>query len=359
MNDLKVLGTEKIGTFEFTGIEGGFGKDKKAMLVKDIATIHDRPVKAINQAINMNRARFKDGIDVIDLKIESGSIKLTEFFNRQQIANSNNIYLLSERGYAKLLKILEDDKAWEIYDELVDNYFNMRYVIQKQDSYMITDPVQRAKRWIEEQEEHQVKLDKEVKKNEVLKPKAEKYDRYLSSKGLITITEIAKEYGMSGVKLNQLLRDKRVIYKRGNKWFIYQKYANERYVGYEIHLPEGRRSLKWTPEGEMFIRELLENNNIKPVLEQPQQLTVQETVKYSGKYYTASSIAYNLGLSEEWIMKIGEIANNLKLKPRFSDENIYCRKTLDDNGFPRWEYTQYGAALIENEINKFRLANQI
>lgn len=359
MNDLKVLGTEKIGTFEFTGIEGGFGKDKKAMLVKDIATIHDRPVKAINQAINMNRARFKDGIDVIDLKIESGSIKLTEFFNRQQIANSNNIYLLSERGYAKLLKILEDDKAWEIYDELVDNYFNMRYVIQKQDSYMITDPVQRAKRWIEEQEEHQVKLDKEVKKNEVLKPKAEKYDRYLSSKGLITITEIAKEYGMSGVKLNQFLRDKRVIYKRGNKWFVYQKYANERYVGYEIHLPEGRRSLKWTPEGEMFIRELLENNNIKPVLEQPQQLTVQESVKYSGKYYTASSIAYNLGLSEEWIMKIGEIANNLNLKPRFSDENIYCRKTLDDNGFPRWEYTQYGAALIENEINKFRLANQI
>lgn len=129
MNDLKVLGTEKIGTFEFTGIEGGFGKDKKAMLVKDIATIHGRPVKAINQAINMNRARFKDGIDVIDLKIESGSIKLTEFFNRQQIANSNNIYLLSERGYAKLLKILEDDKAWEIYDELVDNYFNMRLTI--------------------------------------------------------------------------------------------------------------------------------------------------------------------------------------------------------------------------------------
>lgn len=195
--------------------------------------------------------------------------------------------------------------------------------------------------------------------NKQLKPKAEKYDRYLSNKGLITITEIAKEYGMSGVKLNQFLRDKRVIYKRGNKWFVYQKYANERYVGYEIHLPEGRRSLKWTPEGEMFIRELLENNNIKPVLEQPQQLTVQESVKYSGKYYTASSIAYNLGLSEEWIMKIGEIANNLKLKPRFSDENIYCRKTLDDNGFPRWEYTQYGAALIENEINKFRLANQI
>lgn len=195
--------------------------------------------------------------------------------------------------------------------------------------------------------------------NNELKPKADKYDRYLSNKGLITITEIAKEYGMSGRELNKFLHEKGVIYKRGNKWFIYQKFANDGLVGYEIYMPEGRRSLKWTTKGEMFIRELLESNNIKPVLEQPQQLTVQEPVKYSGKYYTASAIAFNLGLSEEWIMKIGEIANELHIKPRFSNENIYCRKTLNDNGFPRWEYTQYGAALIENEINKFRLVKQI
>lgn len=171
--------------------------------------------------------------------------------------------------------------------------------------------------------------------NNELKPKADKYDRYLSNKGLITITEIAKEYGMSGRELNKFLHEKGVIYKRGNKWFIYQKFANDGLVGYEIYMPEGRRSLKWTTKGEMFIRELLENNNIKPVLEQPQQLTVQEPVKYSGKYYTASAIAFNLGLSEEWIMKIGEIANELHIKPRFSNENIYCRKTLNDNGFPR------------------------
>ena len=343
MNELKILGTEKIGSFEFTGIEGGFGENKKSMLVRDIALIHDRPVFKINQLITNNIKRFKTNIDLIDLLNTSGVFR--KFAEENGLIGSNrtqHIYLLSERGYAKLLKILEDDKAWEIYDELVDNYFNMRQSIKQ---YKLPQTFSEAL----------IELAKEVKKNEVLKPKADKYDRYLSSKGLITITEIAKEYGMSGKKLNQFLHDKGIIYKRGSKWFIYQKYANERYVGYEIHLPEGRRSLKWTPEGEMFIRELLENNNIKPVLEQPQQLTVQETVKYSGKYYTASSIAYNLGLSEEWIMKIGEIANGLHIKPRFSNENIYCRKTLNDNGFPRWEYTQYGAALIENEINKFRL----
>lgn len=39
---------------------------------------------------------------------------------------TTGIYLLSERGYSKLLKILEDDFAWEQYDKLVDGYFQMR-----------------------------------------------------------------------------------------------------------------------------------------------------------------------------------------------------------------------------------------
>lgn len=285
---------------------------------------------------------FKDFIEDVDF---------TSVRKSTEVKNNGGIQIRELQDYAITISMAKE-LCMMSHTELGKKY--RKYFLELERKW--NDPKEVVKRGyaILQNENKQLKIE-----NGILKPKAERYDRYLSNKGLITITEIAKEYGMSGVKLNQFLRDKRVIYKRGNKWFIYQKYANERYVGYEVYLPEGRRSLKWTPEGEMFIRELLENNNIKPVLEQPQQLTVQELVKYSGKYYTASSIAYNLGLSEEWIMKIGEIANNLKLKPRFSDENIYCRKTLDDNGFPRWEYTQYGAALIENEINKFRLANQI
>ena len=285
---------------------------------------------------------FKDFIEDVDF---------TSVRKSTEVKNNGGIQIRELQDYAITISMAKE-LCMMSHTELGKEY--RKYFLELERKW--NDPKEVVKRGyaILQNENKQLKIE-----NGILKPKADKYDRYLSNKGLITITEIAKEYGMSGVKLNQFLRDKKVIYKRGNKWFVYQKYANERYVGYEIHLPEGRRSLKWTPEGEMFIRELLENNNIKPVLEQPQQLTVQETVKYSGKYYTASSIAYNLGLSEEWIMKIGEIANNLKLKPRFSDENIYCRKTLDDNGFPRWEYTRYGAALIENEINKFRLEKKI
>lgn len=132
MNELKVIGREHIGQYEFTGIEGGFGESKKAMLVKDIAKIHGRLVKEINKLIKQNSQRFKNGIDLIDLKqVISNNLFSQYGFTKAQWGNANNIYLLSERGYSKLLKILEDDKAWEIYDELVDNYFNMRQAIKE------------------------------------------------------------------------------------------------------------------------------------------------------------------------------------------------------------------------------------
>ncbi|MBS7584181.1 ORF6C domain-containing protein [Enterococcus sp. MMGLQ5-1] len=127
MTNLKVTGTQTIGSIQFTGIEGGFGEDKKAMLVKDIAEIHGTEVRTINQTIFRNMKRFVQEVDLIDLKqITESDVFLKFGFTKAQWGNSNAVFILSERGYAKLLKILEDDKAWEIYDQLVDNYFSMR-----------------------------------------------------------------------------------------------------------------------------------------------------------------------------------------------------------------------------------------
>lgn len=138
MQDLKVIGKEHIGKIEFTGIEGGFGKNKKAMLVKDIAQIHGRENREINELINRNINRFRNDIDLIDV------LNRSERFRNLALENSwigsnrtQHVYLLSERGYAKLLKILDDDKAWDIYDQLVDNYFNMRVAIKSNEPSLV------------------------------------------------------------------------------------------------------------------------------------------------------------------------------------------------------------------------------
>ena len=187
-----------------------------------------------------------------------------------------------------------------------------------------------------------------------MKPKADKYDRYLSNKGLITITEIAKEYGMSGRELNKFLHDKRIIFKKGDKWFVYQRYANDGLVGYEIYMPEDReirRTLKWTAKGEQFIRNILEDEGIKPVLERPSQMMIEEPQEeYDGDYYTASEIAYKLYLPKGAELLIGKLANDCRLKPIFADHNRYCRKIVDEYGRESYEYTTQGAMIIEKKI---------
>ncbi|WP_165365651.1 ORF6N domain-containing protein, partial [Bacillus albus] len=111
VNELNILGQQYIAGYEFTGIEGGFGEGKKAMLVKEIAEIHQKEMKHVNARINENRSRFRDGIEIMDLKGTEFEVRLTDhgIYTQNALNRSNNIYLLSERGYAKLLKILEDD----------------------------------------------------------------------------------------------------------------------------------------------------------------------------------------------------------------------------------------------------------
>ncbi len=134
---IKINGIKEIEGMKFHDIEGGFGEGKKAMLVKEIAEIHGRELREINERINSNRKRFKNDVDILDLLgIDLTDTEIKELGFTQQAINSyrglkargqtTGIYLLSERGYAKLLKILEDDMAWEQYEKLVDGYFNLR-----------------------------------------------------------------------------------------------------------------------------------------------------------------------------------------------------------------------------------------
>ena len=128
MKILKIKGIINVEGMKFYDIEGGFGDHKKAMLVKEIASIHGRDLKEINRNINSNKKRFIDGVDILDLKNTEFEVLLNhhEIYSQNALNRSSNIYILSERGYSKLLKILEDDFAWEQYEKLVDGYFNMR-----------------------------------------------------------------------------------------------------------------------------------------------------------------------------------------------------------------------------------------
>ena len=128
MSNLAIKGDVSVCGITVPNINGGFGANKKAMLAKHIAEIHGKELKVVNQAVNMNRHRFKDNVDIIDMKGSYFEVNLIDhgILNQNSLNRSTNVYLLSERGYAKLIKIFNDDKSWELYDQLLDEYFDLR-----------------------------------------------------------------------------------------------------------------------------------------------------------------------------------------------------------------------------------------
>ncbi|KAA8346603.1 phage repressor protein/antirepressor Ant [Leuconostoc mesenteroides] len=108
-----------------------------------------------------------------------------------------------------------------------------------------------------------------------LKPKADYADVILNNKALVTITFIAKDYGMSGVKMNELLHELGVQYRQGNTWLLYAKHQRKGWTQSETH--EVKRndgttklvaSTKWTQKGRLGLYELLKANGYLPLIEQ-------------------------------------------------------------------------------------------
>lgn len=116
-----------------------------------------------------------------------------------------------------------------------------------------------------------------AQKNQIigeLQPKANYVDVILNNKGLVTITQIAKDYGMSGGKMNKLLNQLGIQYKQSGQWLLYSKYHNQGYTHsktIDIVRSDGRPDIvmetKWTQKGRLFIYELLRDNGIYPVIE--------------------------------------------------------------------------------------------
>lgn len=62
-----------------------------------------------------------------------------------------------------------------------------------------------------------------------LAPKADYTDKVLQSDSTHAISDVAKELGMTGAKLYTKLRNSGVLFKRGAKWFPYDKYVPQGY----------------------------------------------------------------------------------------------------------------------------------
>ncbi len=107
-----------------------------------------------------------------------------------------------------------------------------------------------------------------------LKPKADYTSRILKNKGLVLISQIAQDYGMTAQEMNNLLHKLKVQYKRGGQWLLYAGYNNKGYTHsetFDFKRKDGTEDVsmttKWTQRGRLFLYELLKENNVIPKIE--------------------------------------------------------------------------------------------
>lgn len=105
-------------------------------------------------------------------------------------------------------------------------------------------------------------------------PKAGYYDVVLNCKDVISTTEIAKDYGWSAKKMNAYLHEKKIQFKQGKIWLLYQKYSEQGLTSTKTSVYNGRDGLShssihtyWTQKGRLFIYELLKKDGILPIME--------------------------------------------------------------------------------------------
>ena len=100
-------------------------KNIRVLTTQQIAEAYGSDTRVISNNFNRNKERYIEGKHYICLEGE----ELKGFKTNHQFDESsriNKLYLWTEKGAFLHAKSLNTDTAWEVYDRLVDSYFNKK-----------------------------------------------------------------------------------------------------------------------------------------------------------------------------------------------------------------------------------------
>lgn len=195
----------------------------------------------------------------------------SNYKSKAVVINESGLYSLI---LSSKLPQAKEFKHWVTSEVLPAIRKHGAYMTSAKIEEVLTDPDTIIQLATQLKQEREGRLIAEQKVNE-LTPKATYYDKVLADKSLVTITQIAKDYGMSGRAMNKKLHELKVIYKQGQTWLLYAKYQKTGWTHSEtVMLPkkDGTEkavlNTKWTQQGRLGLYELLKSNDIIPLIEQ-------------------------------------------------------------------------------------------
>jgi Rha family phage regulatory protein len=184
------------------------------------------------------------------------------------------MYIMTKDGFTFLVMGYTGEQAGRFKEDFL-NAFNKMETLLSSDDYILARSqailqgrVKALESQLSQKESHIEVLAAEIKQSV---PKVKYYNDVLSSEGLITATDIAKNYGWSAIKLNNTLHTLGVQFRQSKHWVLYAKYQYKGYaklVPYPYLKSDGTNGthyeLKWNETGKRFIHELLKENSLIP-----------------------------------------------------------------------------------------------
>ena len=125
INNLITIADKEIELKEYNG--------ERIVTAWDIAELHERDVKVVNQQMRNNIDKFIENEDyfIISRNNIPKSISLTL---KNNAPNLKEIILYTESGYLLLTKTFTDERSWNIQRQLVKSYFKLKELKEKVES---------------------------------------------------------------------------------------------------------------------------------------------------------------------------------------------------------------------------------
>ena len=201
INELIIKGTTKVCGIDVPNVYGGFGGDQRVILAKTVAELHNKKPSHINELINKNIKHFDIGIHYLDLKDSKEATAVlvgSKIFTNQAIKVSNNIFLLSERGYSLLLKFMDSELSIIQYKAVINDYFYIKEAILTQ--AITPDELKQ----LVAREIGTIKRNKETEAMSILKSRGE-LSHFYNPYACITNTTYDMLYGMYAKEIKKYL----------------------------------------------------------------------------------------------------------------------------------------------------------
>ena len=257
-------------------------KDEPLFCLKDVCDSLGLQVGAVvNRLQSCHISSIKVATEVISHGAATGKMQEQEMF----FVTEPDLYRVIFQSRKPSARKFQDWVFEEVLPTLrKEGSYSMTQSKQPLASYQIEDPIERAKRWIEEQqhtralevqtEQQAQTIGIQQKELTVAAPKVKYYDDTLASTDCLTTTQVADDLGISARALNQQLSNAGIQYFQSGSWHLKGKYrewqlASTRTYNYiKCDGSTGTKvNLVWNQRGKRFILALYNNDfNVKDAI---------------------------------------------------------------------------------------------